>query len=277
MSKPKNMKVAAIQMCSSATVDENLLMAKALIEEAAHNGAKLVVLPEMFAIMGMDSKDKVQVKENMGVGDIQEFLSQAAKKNKVWIVGGTIPLACDDAEKIRAACIVFNEVGVPVARYDKIHLFDVIIAESETYKESATTQPGENIVVIDTPVGRLGLAVCYDLRFPELFRCMMQQQVDIIAVPSAFTVTTGAAHWELLVRARAIDTFSYVIGACQGGTHSSGRKTYGHSLMVGPWGDIQSQKKDMAPGVIYATIDLAHLKKIRQSIPIHKHQKMFTQ
>jgi len=265
------MKLAAIQMCSSHNVDDNLATAGRLIAQAAAHDAKLVVLPEMFALMGTDQKDKVLIKETYGDGNIQRFLAETARKNRIWIVGGTIPIVCDDDDKVRASCLVFNNDGIVVARYDKMHLFDVIVSETEVYKESATTQPGKDVVVVDTPIGRLGLAVCYDIRFPGLFRALMQKGVEVIAIPSAFTVPTGEAHWTLLARSRAVDTLSYVVGACQGGMHTSGRKTYGHSLMVDPWGRIIAQQPNVEPGVIYATVDLESLHKIRTSLPIYQH------
>jgi len=268
------MLAAAVQMCSSMSVDDNLAMAGQLIKEAADNGAKLISLPEMFAFMGKNQQDKVLLKEIAGQGKIQDFLSHLAKTQKVWIIGGTIPIACDDATKIRAACYVFNDKGASVARYDKIHLFDVTLSATETYNESDSTQPGTDIVVIDTPLGRLGLAVCYDVRFPELFRVLHNEGAEILALPSAFTISTGEAHWELLTRSRAVENFCYLIGACQGGTHQSGRKTYGHSLIVNPWG-VATIKNDDTPGVVYADIDLDYLQQKRRAIPVEKHQTIF--
>lgn len=262
-------------MCSSHIVNDNLTKSASLIREAAENGAKLVVLPEMFAIMGETSKDKVQVSEIFGNGIIQDFLSNQAKKHKIWIVGGTIPIACEDPHKVRAASIVYDDQGLVAARYDKIHLFDITLSQSEKYKESDTTQAGDKIVTVDTPFGKLGLAVCYDIRFPELFRCMFNQGAEILILPSAFTVPTGVAHWEILSRARAIENFSYLIGACQGGTHSSGRKMFGNSLIVAPWGNVLAKQEGVAEGVIYATIDLDKLHETRKSIPIDHHQKVF--
>lgn len=268
-------RIAAIQMCSSHLVDENLAMAARLIEEAAGNGANLVVLPEMFSIMGLNQTEKVTVSEIYGSGKVQSFLSEQARKNKVRIVGGTIPIQCDDPNKVRAASIVYDQNGDLINRYDKIHLFDVTISEAEVYRESDTTQPGNRIVVIDTPFGKLGLSVCYDLRFPELFRFMFNQGAEIICVPSAFTVKTGEAHWETLLRSRAIENFCYVIGAAQGGKHSSGRSTYGNSLIVEPWGTVSSRIEGTQPGMIYTDIDLKKLAEIRKSIPITEHQKIF--
>ena len=268
-------KIAAIQMCSSHIVDKNLLTAANLIEEAAKNDAKLIVLPEMFAIMGLASTDKITEKEPLGKGKIQAFLSDQAKKNRTWIVGGTIPIECEDKKKIRAASLVFDDKGNIVARYDKIHLFDVTLSEKETYRESDTTEPGDELVVVDTPFGKLGLAVCYDVRFPELFRCLFNKGAEIIALPSAFTVSTGEAHWALLARSRAIENFCYVIGACQGGAHSSDRKTYGNSIIVEPWGSVISKKEGVESGILYANVDLKKVHEARKSIPIKDHQQIF--
>ncbi len=262
--------IAAIQMCSSHIVDDNLKTAENFITEAAKNNANIVVLPEMFAMMGAYPKDKVLVKEKFGDGKIQNFLSEQAKANNIWIVGGTIPIECNDINKVRAASLVFDEKGNCVARYDKIHLFDVTISESEKYKESETTEPGSEIVVVDTPFGKLGLGVCFDVRFPELFRCLSEKGAEIIALPSAFTVPTGQAHWELLTRSRAVENFCYVVGACQGGVHSNGRKTYGNSIIVEPWGNIAAKKEGVESGVIYSAIDLNKIDEARKSIPLQR-------
>ena len=271
----KTQKVAAIQMCSSDSVDLNLQVAESLISEASRNGAKLVVLPEMFAIMGRDTTDKVAAKEHFGTGKIQSFLADQAKRNQIWIIGGTIPIECSNEKKVRAASLVFDDKGNCIARYDKMHLFDVTISENETYNESDTTEPGNEIVVVDTPFGKLGLGVCYDVRFPELFRCLFNNGADIIILPSAFTVPTGEAHWELLARSRAIENFCYLIGACQGGTHASGRKTYGNSIIVEPWGKLAAKCEGDNPGIIYADIDLNKVYEARKSIPIKTHQRIF--
>lgn len=268
-------KIASIQMCSSSLVDENLKSAEQLILEASTNNAKLIILPEMFAIMGDNSNTKLSVKEVFGNGKIQSFLSNQAKKNKVWIIGGTIPIECSNENKIRASSLVFDDSGNCVARYDKIHLFDVVLSAKEIYRESDTTEPGNNLVIIDTPFGKVGLAVCYDLRFPELFRYLFNKGAEIIILPTAFTVKTGKAHWEVLARSRAIENFCYFIGSCQGGTHSSGRTTYGNSIIIDPWGNIISKKESMEPGVIYATLDLNKVSESRKSIPIEEHQRIF--
>ncbi len=266
-------KVAAIQMCSSYDIDENLKTAAHWIDEAAQQGAKLIVLPENFAIMGKNELDKLAMKEPFGHGKIQSFLSEQAKKQGVWLVGGTIPMACEEENRVKAASLLFDDTGRCVARYDKMHLFDVTISDHESYKESATISPGNQMVVVDTPMGKLGLVVCYDIRFPELFRCLFNQGAEIFAIPAAFTVKTGAAHWEVLARSRAIENFCYVIGAGQGGVHANGRKTYGHSLIVEPWGKVVAEKPGTDSGVIYAAVDLEHLREVRNSIPVAQHQR----
>lgn len=269
-------KIAAIQMCSSGDVDANLKAAKGLMQLAVNQGAQMVVLPENFAIMKEnDERNSFNAREKFGSGKIQDFLANEAKRNGIWIVGGTIPIQSSDNSKVRAACIVYNSQGEVVARYDKIHLFDVVLSEKEFYKESETTQPGNAPVIIDTPFGKLGLLICYDIRFPELARCLFNQGAEIIAIPAAFTVTTGEAHWELFCRSRAVENFCYVAGAAQGGNHAGGRQTYGHSLIVNPWGKIIAKKADIIPGVICADIDLKQLHDIRQSIPVASHQRIF--
>lgn len=265
--------VAAIQMASGPNVNANLLEATRLIDEAAKGGAKLVVLPENFALMGMTEYDKLQHREADGSGPIQDFLQEQSKKHAVWLVGGTIPLAAHDAEKVRAACLVFDAEGQRVARYDKVHLFDVSLPDAnENYLESGTTEPGDSIVVIDTPFARIGLAICYDLRFPEQFRLMLEKDVQMIVIPSAFTEVTGKAHWEVLVRARAIENLCYVVAAAQGGYHVNGRSTYGNSMVVDPWGNVLAEQAQGA-GVITAKIDLKRLENIRRTFPVLEHRK----
>mgnify|MGYP003574918560 CR=1 FL=1 len=266
-SSSRQSKVAAIQMCSSHDVDENLVVAEKMIAQAASNQARMVVLPENFAIMAKNPIERLAVKESFGEGKIQNFLAKAARTHQVWIVGGTIPIATNDANKVKAACLVYDDQGHFAARYDKIHLFDAVISDTETHQESQMIDPGHDIVSVDTPVGKLGLAICFDVRFPHQFRSLAKRGVEIIALPSAFTVRTGQAHWELLTRCRAIDTFAYIIGAGQGGTHSTGRQTYGHSIIVDPWGQIVAEKGDSEPGIIYAEIDLEHLYNTRKAIP----------
>ena len=266
-------KVAAIQMNSTANLAENLQTAKRLITQAAQQGAQLIVLPEMFPLMGAAETDKLKIKEPLEDGPIQDFLEEQARSNKVWLVSGTIPLMSPAQNRAYAACLVFNDQGEIVGRYDKMHLFDVVISDKEIYQESNTVMPGEAVTVINTPFGKLGLAVCYDIRFPELFRQMFNRGAEIFAIPAAFTVKTGQAHWELLVRARAVENFSYVIGAAQTGQHANGRSTYGHSLIVDPWGEIKAALH-AGEGVIVADINLEYLHQIRKNIPIKEHQRI---
>ena len=264
--------IAAIQMNSRSNVQANLNEAEKLIQQAAEAGAQLVALPEMFALLGAGETEKVKIAEKFGTGIIQDFLKDQAIKNKVWLVAGTIPIKTENAHKIRAACLIYDAQGHCVARYDKIHLFDAQVRpDIEVYQESKDTEAGEHVTVIDTPVGRIGVAVCYDIRFPELFRIMHKQGVEILIIPAAFTQKTGVVHWEVLMRARAIENFCYVIGSNQTGTHDNGRQTYGHSLIVHPWGNIISCKAQ-GSGIITAEIDLNELKQIRRNFPVHEHR-----
>jgi deaminated glutathione amidase len=268
-------KCAAIQMASSPHVRANLLEAEKLIAEAAKAGAKLVALPENFAIMGVDEFDKNKQKEVDGTGPIQDFLSYVAKKYMVWVVGGTIPLVANDEKKVRAACLVYNDFGERVARYDKIHLFDVSVPNTnEEYRESNSIEAGSSPLVIDTPFGKLGIAVCYDLRFPELFREMADLGMELLVIPAAFTAETGAAHWEVLLRARAIENLCYVIAPNQGGFHLNGRKTFGHSMIIDPWGIVLDCYKT-GGGFVSASIDKERLEKVRASFPVLKHRRFF--
>ncbi len=267
-------KVAAIQMASGPHVPGNLLEAKRLIATAAEAGAELLVLPENFALMGANEQDKVRIREQPGVGQIQSFLAEQARSHGLWIVGGTIPLVATSADKIRAACLVYDRQGHEVARYDKIHLFDVNIPQSdERYEESATIEAGERTVVIDTPVGRLGLAICYDLRFPELFRCLLAQGAELVALPAAFTAVTGKAHWECLLRARAIENMAFFIAAAQGGFHINGRETFGDSMVVDPWGNILTRRA-RGNGVVIAELDFDFLRNTRQRFPAIAHRRI---
>lgn len=267
-------RVAAIQMASGPNVSANLTEAERWINQAVEAGAELIVLPENFAIIGIKEEDKLNVKEQEGSGHIQDFLKAQAEKNKVWIVGGTIPLVASDNHRIRSACLVYNDKGEQVARYDKIHLFDVQVPNTdETYNESETIEPGAETVVVDTPFGKLGLAVCYDLRFPELFRRMADDGVEIIALPAAFTAITGAAHWESLVRARAIENLSYLIASAQGGYHVNGRETYGDSMVVDPWGNVLD-RLSRGSGFVIAEIDRNKVINTRKNFPALQHRKI---
>jgi len=269
---------AAIQMASSPNVNSNLIEAERLIVEAVKKGAKLVALPENFALMGNDASDKIKHREQEGQGVIQDFLSKTAKKYAVWIVAGTLPIA-DPAneQKVFAACLVYNAEGKTVARYDKMHLFDVKVPDTnEEYKESNTISKGDKPLVVDTPFGKIGIAICYDLRFPEFFRSPINQGVDIFIIPSAFTEKTGAAHWELLLRARAVENLCYVIAPNQGGFHINGRQTYGHSMVVDPWGSVlDCHIRDS--GFAIADIDLPRLYKTRESFPVLQHRQLVCQ
>lgn len=262
--------VSAIQMCSSSHIDENLAQAQRLVTEAVDMGAKLVVLPEMFALLGCHMTDRATYQETAGSGKTQDFLSELAANLQVWIVGGTIPLVSNTPGKTRAACLVFAENGQPVARYDKIHMFDVRLSEQETYCESASTEPGDTITLVETPIGKLGVAVCFDIRFPHIFSGLSDQGVEVIAVPAAFAVKTGQAHWAVLMRCRALDTLSYVIAAGQSGHHPNGRLTYGHSMIVNPWGEIMAEQQETGPGVVSAEVDLAKLHEVRRILPVIK-------
>ncbi len=267
-------KMAAIQMASGPNVGANLIEARRLINQAVHAGANLVVLPENFAIMGMKESDKVAIREPDGKGPIQDFLAEQAYKNNVWLVGGTVPLAANAPNKVRAACLVYDNRGKRVARYDKTHLFDVRIVDTgEQYVESETIEAGENVVVVDTPFAKLGIAVCYDLRFPELFRNMLEHQVEVIVLPSAFTAITGSAHWEILVRARAIENLSYVVAADQGGYHVNGRESYGDSMIVDPWGRVLDRLSS-GSGFVMGEIDLHYLHNTRRNFPVLDHRKL---
>jgi nitrilase len=267
-------KIAAIQMASGPNVNANLTEAGRLIAMAAKAGAKLVVLPENFAIMGLTEIDKVNVCEEDGQGPIQDFLVEQSTKHGVWLVGGTVPLVAGDSNKVRGACLLINDKGERVSRYDKIHLFDVHLPESgENYNESETIEKGEDVVVVDTPFGRLGLAVCYDLRFPELFRKMVDLGVQIVALPSAFTAITGSAHWEVLLRARAIENLCYVVASAQGGYHVNGRETFGDSMIVNPWG-VVIDRLTSGSGFVVADIDLDYLESTRRNFPVLEHRKM---
>lgn len=272
--KHSKSRVAAIQMASSPNVDANLLEAQKLLAEAAEGGARLAVLPENFAFMGKTDKELWTIAEREGEGALQGFLSQMAKRYGLWLVGGAIPIKSEGTEKVNASCLVYDDKGQRVARYDKIHLFDVSLPQTdEKYQESSAIEPGRQVVSLDTPFGRLGLAICYDLRFPELFRNLIDKKIDIFCLPAAFTALTGKAHWEVLLRARAIENLAYVVAAAQGGFHISGRETYGHSMIVDPWGTVLA-KASTGAGVIAAEIDLDFLAATRRTFPALEHRFM---
>jgi nitrilase len=268
MNDQKPFKVAAVQMVSGPVVAENLAAAGELIARAAGEGAKLVGLPEYFCLMGNRDGDKVAARERDGEGPVQQFLSETAARHGIWLVGGTAPLACADPGRVRNACLVYDPSGKRAARYDKIHLFG-FQSEKEKYHEASTIEPGDTPVAVNTPLGRLGLSVCYDVRFPELYRSYAP--VDIVFVPSAFTVPTGRAHWETLLRARAIESLAYLVAPAQGGTHPSGRSTWGHSMVIDPWGEVLATL-EAGPGVVIAEIDPMKILKVRQSLPALEHR-----
>lgn len=266
--------IAAIQMASGPNVQANLDQAERLITEAVSQSAKLIVLPENFSFMGKTDEDRMPYAETDGDGVVQRFLSEQAKKHAIWLVGGTVPIKTGDDTKLYSSCMVFNDKGERVASYNKIHLFDVHIEESnESYNESETTTPGDKTVVVDTPFGKLGLAICYDLRFPEMFRTMVNQGMEICAIPSMFTALTGKAHWEVLVRARAIENLCYVVAAGQGGYHVSGRETFGNSAVVNPWGTVLNHMGKGA-GVVAAKLDKSFLETTREHFPVLKHRRL---
>lgn len=266
--------VAAIQMTSTSSLSENLKSAYELISLASKKGAEVILLPENFALMGLIESDKTSIAESDEEGPIQLFLSQTALKLGIWLIGGTIPIH-GPTGKVYSSCLTYNPKGDRVGRYDKIHLFDVQLPETnESYQESKTFCEGLKTLVINTLFGRIGFSICYDVRFPELYRKMALSGVDIFVVPSAFTSSTGAAHWETLIRARAIENQCYVVAANQVGFHENGRKTYGHSMIVDPWGKILSCIAD-CPGFAIAEIDLTKLTDIRKHFPVLDHARAF--
>jgi deaminated glutathione amidase len=266
------MKVAAIQMTSGPEVAVNLEQAGTLLEEAAARGARLAALPENFSFMGLKDADKRAVAETDGRGPAQDFLAATARRLRLWIVGGTVPLASAEDGRVAAASLVYDSDGVRVARYDKIHLFDVDLpGRAESYRESANVAPGARAALIDTPLGRLGLSVCYDVRFPELYRHLSAQGAQLFTVPSAFTSPTGRAHWETLLRARAIENLCYVVAPAQSGFHASGRETYGDSMIVDFWGRVL-QRLPRGRGCAIADIDLAAQASVRESFPALAHR-----
>ncbi len=261
-------RIAALQMASGPNIEGNLNEAARLIRTAVDQGARLVAMPEYFAIMGMREQDKVAQREREGDGPIQTFLSETAREHGIWLVGGSVPLQASVDDKVRNSCLVFDDHGRLAARYDKIHLFGFQMG-AESYSEERTIEPGDRVVTVDSPFGRIGLSVCYDLRFPELYRAM--GEVDIILVPSAFTETTGKAHWEALIRARAIENLAYVLAPAQGGYHINGRETHGDSMIVDPWG-VVLDRLPRGSGVVSAGINLAYLRRLRESLPALTHR-----
>jgi nitrilase len=272
------MKVAAVQMVSTPRIDDNLARASTLVAQAARQGAELVVLPEYFCLMGLQDRDKLAVAEAPGQGPIQSALSDLARQHGLWLVGGTLPLAIDgDPGHATNTSLVFGPDGALAARYDKIHLFRFDDGERR-YDEAATLQPGTQPVAFDATtrdgsVQRVGLSVCYDLRFPELYRRLMQPPCSVLVVPAAFTWPTGQAHWELLLRARAVENQCVVIASAQGGQHENGRRTWGHSMVIDPWGTVLAVQ-DEGEGVVVAELDPARLQQVRAQLPALQHRRL---
>ena len=260
---------AAVQMTSGPDVAANLAAAGALLESAAGAGARVVLLPENFNFIGRRDADKRSIAEVYGAGPTQDFLAAAARRHRIWIIGGTQPLrnAAEDG-RVTNTLLVYDDGGRCVARYDKIHLFDVDVPgkPGETYRESAHVAPGGEVVLIDTPAGRVGLSVCYDIRFPELYRRLSAAGAEILVVPAAFTVPTGRAHWETLLRARAVENLCYVVAAAQSGVHPNGRETYGDSLIVDYWGRVLA-RLPRGSGFVSAAIDREALARVRGEFP----------
>jgi predicted amidohydrolase len=268
-------KVAAIQMTSGHIVTDNLAAAGTLLREAKEAGADIACLPENFSFIGLRDADKLQVAEPDGDGAVQSFLSDTARKLKMWILGGTIVIRGDTERRVANSSLLIDSAGKRVARYDKIHLFDVDLPSGEQYRESNTVAGGSEAVTTHLPWGRIGLSICYDLRFPHLYRSLAKAGAFALTVPSAFTETTGKAHWHVLLRARAIENGAFVIAPAQGGLHANGRRTYGHSLIVSPWGDILAQA-DTEPGFILAEIDPTVASDARARVPSLRHDRAYT-
>lgn len=273
-------KVAAIQMVSGESLKDNLHAAAGLLESTARSDVRVAVLPENFAVLKTDQMLAQGARESEGEGEIRHFLASQARRLGLWIVGGSMPMATrsnGDAVpgRVRASCLVVDDQGKEVARYDKVHLFDAMVEDAHgQYRESDTFEPGDQLVSVDTPAGKLGLAICYDLRFPELFRGLREQGAEWVALPSAFTHMTGAAHWHALIRARAIENQVWLVAAGQGGQNSPRRKTYGHSMVVDPWGSVVAEKADDGIGWVAAELDPARLQDVRQRMPVWEHRRL---
>ncbi|TDF79505.1 carbon-nitrogen hydrolase family protein [Pseudomonas sp. H9] len=273
------MKAAVIQMVSQSDILANLEQARRLLEQAAEGGARLAVLPENFAAMGRRDSAAIGRAEALGEGPILPWLKQTARDLKLWVVAGTVPLPPEGQPeaKSHACSLLIDEQGETVARYDKLHLFDVDVADNRgRYRESDDYAHGSQVVVADTPIGRLGLSVCYDLRFPELYSALRAAGAELISAPAAFTAVTGAAHWEVLIRARAIETQCYVLAAAQGGTHPGPRETYGHAAIVDPWGRIVAEQAS-GEAVLLAERDSSEQASIRTRMPVALHRRFFSQ
>ena len=268
------MRIAVVQMASGSILQGNMLEAEKLIKSAVEDGADVVVLPENFGMITAREGEILKFGESYGDGPLQNFLSEQAAKNGIYLVGGTLPIKSEHSNKIRNTLLVFNPQGVCVSRYDKIHLFDVLLPNGdEQYHESNMFEPGEDIVVLEIGEIKLGLAICYDLRFPELFRALVDKGADVIVLPAAFTAVTGKAHWHTLIKSRAIENLCYMAASAQGGYHVNGRETYGHSLIVDPWGKVIDEI-ETGPGYAIADINLSQQQQIRERFPVLSHRKI---
>lgn len=271
MATESSLKVAAIQMVSGTSVQDNLDTAAYWLQQAAAAGAKLIALPEYFCLLGQHDTDKLAISEDFGSGVIQSFLQQQAKQLGIWLIGGTLPLKSPDAKRIYNTTLVFDPNGKLAARYDKVHLFG-FSRKGESFDEAATIRPGSNQPqVFNSPFGAIGLGICYDLRFPEFFRAM--GAVNLMVLPSAFTYTTGSAHWEVLLRSRAIENQCYVLASAQGGKHANGRRTWGHSMLISPWGEIISCLPENA-GIVSGNLSAQIITNTRESLPALRHRVM---
>ncbi len=267
------MRVASIQMASGSIIKANLLEAEKLISNAVADGAELILLPENFGLIGAKPEDVVEFAEQPGKGPLQDFLAEQSYKHHIIIAGGTIPLQGKDKKRYRNAFLVYDRKGDCIARYDKIHLFDVALPDNnESYKESQVIEPGDQIIVVQTGGIRLGLAICYDLRFPEMFRMLIDKGAEVILLPAAFTAETGKAHWHPLIKARAIENLAYIVASAQGGYHVNGRETYGHSLIVDPWGNLMDEIAS-GSGFAIANINLEQQNQIRERFPVLDHRQ----
>lgn len=269
---PDSVTVAAVQMASGTGVADNLATAEALLREAAAGGARVALLPENFALMPRRDADRRALAEEDGAGPVQDALARLARELSLCVIAGSLQLRNGPGERVSQACLAWDERGERIARYDKIHLFDVDVpGKGEAYRESAHMAPGRRVVAIDTPAGRCGLSICYDLRFPELYRALLDAGAEWFVVPAAFTVPTGEAHWHVLLRARAIENLAHVVAAGQSGLHANGRSTYGHSLVIDHWGRVLAERAEGA-GVVLAPIDRAAQAEARRSFPALAHR-----
>ena len=266
-------RMAAIQMASGSNVAANLDEAGKLVAAAAADGASLVVLPENFGLIGQSEKAKLEQAEPDGSGPQQNWLAAAAARHGIWIIGGSVPIATAGGKRVRQRLLVFGPDGACAAKYDKIHLFDVELDNGETYRESAGIEPGDAVVTVDLPIGRLGLTICYDLRFPELYRQLLDRGAEVFVVPSAFTKATGRAHWEVLLRARSIENLTWTVAPAQGGYHVSGRETWGHTMIVDPWGTVVAERAT-GNGFVAADFDRERLEATRRRFPATRHRRL---